>query len=88
MATIAPMTIAPVTKKLSEMTRADWLTRRWVEATPPGSLEMFFTDAGDFPPAQRAALLRTLHAGATASDNEQLAARDGAVTSRGERHST
>jgi hypothetical protein len=50
-----------MTKRLSEMTRTDWLTRRWVDATPPGSPEMFFTDAGDFPPAQRAALLRTLH---------------------------
>lgn len=50
-------------KLLSEMTRADWLTRRWVNTTPPGSAEMMFTDAGDFPPEQRKALLDVLHAG-------------------------
>jgi hypothetical protein len=50
-----------MTKKLSEMTRTDWLSRRWVEATSPGSSELFFTDAGDFPPEQRAILLSILH---------------------------
>jgi len=49
-----------MTKFLSEMTRADWLTRRWINITPPGSTEMMFTDAGDFPEEQRAALLQVL----------------------------
>ena len=49
-------------KRLSEMTRADWLTRRWLNTTPPGSAEMEFTDDGDFPPKQRAVLLAVLHA--------------------------
>ena len=49
-------------KPLSEMTRADWLTRRWLNTTPPGSAEMEFTDDGDFPPTQRAALLAILNA--------------------------
>ena len=51
-----------MTKLLTEMTRADWLTRRWVNTTPPGSAEMMFTDAGDFPEEQRRALLEVLHA--------------------------
>jgi hypothetical protein len=46
---------------LSEMTRADWLTRRWVDTTPPGSTEMMSTDAGDFPQEQRGALLQVLN---------------------------
>jgi hypothetical protein len=49
-------------KFLSEMTRVDWLTRRWLNTTPPGSKEMMFTDAGGFPPAQRTALLDVLYA--------------------------
>jgi hypothetical protein len=43
-------------KRLFEVTRADWLSRRWVETTPPGSPETQFTDAGDFPPEQRAVM--------------------------------
>jgi hypothetical protein len=50
-------------KALSEMTRADWLTRRWIDTTPPGSPEMMFTDAGDFPLEQCAVLLQVLNAG-------------------------
>lgn len=52
-----------MTKILSEMTRADWLTRRWINITPPGSPEMVFADAGEFPVEQRAVLLDILHAG-------------------------
>lgn len=51
-----------MTKMLKDMTRTDWLTRRWVNTTPPGDAEMMFTDAGDFPEAQRRALLNVLHA--------------------------
>jgi hypothetical protein len=51
-----------MTKRLSEMTRTDWLTRRWINTTPSGSTEMMFTDAGDFPEPQRAVLLAILHA--------------------------
>jgi len=47
------------------MTRADWLTRRWIDTTPAGSAEMTFSDGGDFPPEQRMALLRALHTGPT-----------------------
>jgi len=50
-----------MTKRLSEMTRADWLTRRWIAITPPGSAEMMFSDAGDFPEEQRMLLLDVLH---------------------------
>ena len=50
-------------KRLSEMTRADWLTRRWIDTTPVGSAEMMFTDAGDFPEEQRRVLLNVLRAG-------------------------
>lgn len=50
-------------KRLSEMTRADWLSRRWLNTTPAGSPEMQFTDDGDFPPEQRAVMLAILHAG-------------------------
>lgn len=57
-----------MTKRLSEMTRADWLSRRWVNTTSPGSPEMHFTDAGDFPPKQRAALLAILNAGVANQD--------------------
>jgi len=49
-----------MTKLLKDMTRTDWLTRRWVDTTAPGSAEMMFTDAGDFPEAQRRALLDVL----------------------------
>lgn len=63
-----------MTKRLSEMTRADWLTRRWVNTTPPGSGEMMFTDAGDFPQAQRMALLDILHA-RPAPNSDELVAR-------------
>jgi hypothetical protein len=49
-------------KRLSEMTRADWLTRRWISATPPGSTEMMFADGDDFPQEQRMVMLRVLHA--------------------------
>jgi hypothetical protein len=49
-----------MTKLLKDMTRTDWLTRRWVNTTPPGSAEMMFTDDGDFPEAQRRALLDVL----------------------------
>jgi hypothetical protein len=59
-----------MTKTLSEMTRADWLSRRWVNTTPPGSPEMQFTDAGDFPPIQRAAMLAILEAGAATQELE------------------
>lgn len=51
-----------MTKPLSEMTRTDWLTRRWIDTTPPGSAEMIFTDAGEFPEAQRTVLLALLQA--------------------------
>jgi hypothetical protein len=57
-----------MTKRLSEMTRADWLSRRWVNTTPPGSREMQFTDDGDFPPNQRAALLALLNDGVASQD--------------------
>jgi hypothetical protein len=57
-----------MTKRLSEMTRTDWLSRRWVNTTPAGSSEMQFTDDGDFPPKQRAVLLAILHAGAASDD--------------------
>ena len=50
-----------MTKRLAEMTRADWLTRRWINTTPPGSIDMVFADAGDFPEAQRRMLLAILH---------------------------
>jgi hypothetical protein len=50
-----------MTKRLADMTRADWLTRRWINTTPPGSVEMVFTDAGDFPEAQGRMLLAILH---------------------------
>ena len=53
-------------KRLSEMTRADWLTRRWIDTTPLGSAEMTFTDAGDFPEEQRRVLLNVLRAGVDA----------------------
>jgi hypothetical protein len=46
------------------MTRADWLSRRWRNITPPGSPEMHFTDDGDFPPEQRAVMLEILNGGA------------------------
>jgi len=52
-----------MTKLLSEMTRADWLTRRWINRTPAGSAEMMFSDAGDFPPEQRMVLLHVRGAG-------------------------
>ena len=48
-------------KLLSEMTRADWLTRRWINVTLPGGTEMMFADAGEFPHEQRAALLHLLN---------------------------
>jgi hypothetical protein len=54
-----------MTKLLSEMTRADWLTRRWINTTPAGSAEMMFSDAGDFLPEQRMILLHVLDAGPT-----------------------
>lgn len=57
-----------MTKRLSEMSRTDWLSRRWVNTTPPGSPEMQFTDAGDFPPKQRAAMLAILEAGMAIQD--------------------
>lgn len=57
----------PMTKKLSEMTRADWLSRRWIHTTPPGSPEMVFTDAGDFPEEQRQALFDVLAGGPSES---------------------
>jgi hypothetical protein len=63
-----------MTKWLSEMTRADWLTRRWVNTTPPASAEMMFTDAGDFPHEQRMALLEVLH-GRPAPNSDELVAR-------------
>jgi hypothetical protein len=53
-----------MTKRLSEMTRADWLSRRWINNTPPGSPEMVFTDGGEFPEVQRATLLLILNGGA------------------------
>lgn len=58
-----PLTLRAMTKKLSEMTRADWLSRRWINVTPPGTAEMVFTDAGDFPEEQRSALLSILASG-------------------------
>jgi hypothetical protein len=63
-----------MTKRLSDMTRADWLTRRWVNTTPPGSTEMMFTDAGDFPHEQRMTLLDVLHA-RPAPNSDELVAR-------------
>ena len=54
-----------MTKLLSEMTRADWLTRRWINTTPAGRVEMMFRDAGGFPPEQRVVLLHVLHADPT-----------------------
>ena len=60
-------------KLLSDMTRADWLTRRWINTTPPGSAEMTFTDAGDFPQEQRLALFRVLNARADANSGEPVA---------------
>jgi hypothetical protein len=64
-------------KRVSEMTRADWLTRRWINTTPPGSREMMFTDGGDFPQEQRMALLRLLHArlGAEPATSDEPVAR-------------
>lgn len=59
-----------MTKRLSEMTRADWLSRRWLNTTPPGNPEMQFTDDGDFPPKQRAAMLAILNAGEVSEDLE------------------
>ena len=52
-----------MTKTLSERTRADWLSRRWIDTTPPGNPEMVFTDARDFPDEQRTALLDILNGG-------------------------
>ena len=60
-------------KLLSDMTRADWLTRRWINTTPPGCSVMMFTDAGDFPQEQRLALLRILNARAGADSGEPVA---------------
>jgi len=54
-----------MTKRLSEMTRADWLTRRWIDTTPAGSAELTFSDGSDFPPEQRMAVLQVLHTGPT-----------------------
>jgi hypothetical protein len=64
-------------KRVSEMIRADWLMRRWINTTPPGSTEMMFTDGGDFPQAQRMALLRVLHArlGAEPATSDEPVAR-------------